>query len=129
MKNKAITIAIVVVAVLASTLFVASRDSGPLGSVTRDTIRGNSNTYTTATASTTASELVSADTGRVGLEIQNIGSNDVYVFLQATSTGVVASEGIKLVENGAYTPEFTWVGPVYGITSTGTSTVIIQETK
>ena len=127
MKKLIITIAIIVIAIIGLSFLI--KGNSPVGSIGADVVLGKTNTYTAFTASSTASRARVVDTGRIGLEIQNIGSNNVYVFLQATSTGVVAEQGIKIVQNGSYTPEFNWWSEIWVITSTGTSTVVIQETK
>lgn len=95
-----------------------------------DAIRGSSNTYTAHMASSGVSQVVAARDGRVGLRIENTGGGaaDVRVYLQSTSTGATAASGIRLAEKEEYVPDFVWEGEVWVITTTGTSTVVVQET-
>ena len=83
MKKLIITIAIIVIAIIGLSFLI--KGNSPVGSIGADVVLGKTNTYTAFTASSTASRARVVDTGRIGLEIQNIGSNNVYVFLQATS--------------------------------------------
>ena len=99
------------------------------GSVTRDTVRGTTNSYSSSTATTTPVRVLTADSGRVALELWNEAGVATKFWLQSTSTGVVASKGIRLTAGGSYTPEFVWLGEVWVITESGTSTVGAQSTK
>ena len=131
MKNSLISIGILIgVVVLLMLLVLTPNSSSELGSITRDTLRGQSNTYTQHIASTTASRALTSDTGRIDFDSFNTGDNNVRMFLQSTSTGVSATSGIPLASTtGSYSPNFTWVGEVWVITPSGTSSVILQSTR
>jgi len=125
-KETIIQTAVVIIAIFIAA-FIFSPSGENLGQINVDTVRVGTNTYTAATASTTATEVLDINTGRVGLECQNQGTNDVRIFLQATSTGVTSTSGFVIAKNGSYVPEFLWPGKVFVITASGTSTVVCQE--
>jgi hypothetical protein len=108
--------------------------TGNLQGIQPNTIVGKTNTYTSGIASSTASRLLEANSGRSGLYLQVTGATtSVRFWLQSTSTGVSSSSGIYVKPGGSYTPEFVWFGEVWMITnsdavSTATSTVQAQET-
>jgi hypothetical protein len=125
-KQFIIQMSIIIIAIFAIVMFAPSNDS--LGQINVDTVRVGTNTYTTVVASSSAVEALDINTGRIGLECENAGPNAVRIYLQATSTGVTSTNGLYLAANGgSYTPEFMWTGKVFVITSSGTSSVVCQE--
>lgn len=131
LKNIIISVTIGILLTVIVVLLAGGFQKGQFtgGQINADTRRGSSNTYTAFAASSTASLALADTAGCLGLEIQVISGNNTRVYLQATSTGVTASNGIRLALGQGYTPEFLWTGQIWAITETGTSTVGIQCTK
>jgi hypothetical protein len=63
------------------------------------------------------------NTGRLQLFLTNTGSNAVTLSLSSSAT---AGQGIVLQANGSVNFQ-TYAGPVYGITSSGSTTVAYSE--
>lgn len=85
-------------------------------------------TNTSSTISTTASSILSGDSGRTYVSIVNDGGNNVYLHFIATSTGVTAQNGIRLNANGGsfeIDQNNSYTGQIYAITQSGTSTLTI----
>lgn len=123
---------IIAVIVIVGVLVVGVNFRTPsIGGVARDTLTGKTSTHTAYVASSTASMAITSNTGRIALRVQNVGANDVYLYLQATSTGVAVDGGIKLASSTreVYIPNFIWPGEIWAITGAGTSTISIQEIK
>lgn len=120
-----IIIAIAIVIITATILFTENRD---LGGYSISWISGTTNS--SSTVSNSASSVVSDNTGRLYLSLVNDGANVVYLHFIATSTGVVAQEGIRLSATGGsfeIDANNLYLGEIYAITSSGTSTLTIVE--
>lgn len=128
-KNIIISSLIAIFATIGITALIPK--SAPLqsGQINADIRRMNSNTYTYHMGSSTASRFLLNTAGCLGLEIENTNGNATRIYLQATSTGVFATSGIRLAVGQSYTPEFVWTGEGWTITESGTSSLTIQCSK
>jgi hypothetical protein len=118
-----------VLVMVALFVFIVNPSKAPLGSVTRDTLRCDSLTYTQFVASTAAAKAVASQSGRTALRIQNVSTSTVYAFLQATSTDVAVRKGIQLKDGETYTSDFFWPGEVWMIAAQNGATTTIQECR
>jgi hypothetical protein len=87
-------------------------------------------THSAVAASSSAVLVLSANPARQYAAIVNDGANPVYLWLNATSSGVAAGKGIRLSASGGsfeITQEALWVGNIWAITSSGTSTLAVTE--
>jgi len=86
-------------------------------------------TNTTTTISSTGSQILALNQNRQYAVIVNDGSNTVYLWLKATSTGITPA-GIRLNANGGSFEiggQNTYLGAVQGVTLTGTSSLTVVE--
>jgi len=84
---------------------------------------GQTGSYGQITVSTSATEVVAANTERQSVLIQNSGSDPVYV---GFDNAVTASDGIEVAAGGTYADE-TYTGDVYAVAGAGTNDVRFQE--
>jgi hypothetical protein len=73
--------------------------------------------------STTAVEVVAANTDRQSALLQNTGPEAVYVGFDSS---VTAANGVEIAAGGTYADE-TYSGALYAITSSGTTDIRFQE--
>ncbi len=89
-------------------------------------------TFTNSSAnasSTSVGALINANTGRNYLYMCNDGSNTAYLHFTSTTTNVAAAKGIRIAAAGCYTIDQSnlYLGAIYGITSSGTTTLSYIE--
>jgi len=78
-----------------------------------------------ATVSTTESQLaVSALAGRLRVEIQNLGSNDIYI---RQSTGVTTANGLKIPKGSSYEQSLDDGAAIFAIAGASTSDIRIAQ--
>lgn len=63
-------------------------------------------------------------TGRLRVEIQNLGSNDIYI---KNATGVTSSNGLKIPKGSSYEQSLDAGATIWAIASSGTADVRIAE--
>lgn len=128
LTNTLVGIALLAVLALAT---VAYNSTEPLLTPGAEFNRIETNvTNTSSTVSTTALMALDVNSSRVYAALVNNGSNAVYLSLKATSTGVTPNTGILLTANGGsyeITPDNLYIGPIYAITASGTSSLTIVE--
>ncbi len=116
------------VAILVIMGIVLFADSQKFGGATPSTPFNSS-----STVSNTASLALDENLARQKVRFVNDGAVDVYISEKSTSTGVVARTGILLKANGGsleVEPDQNGVlykGKYWGITSSGTSTLTVNE--
>lgn len=84
--------------------------------------------YNTVTVTTSATLIITANTQRLSLIIENTGTQDLYIgqdALVTTSNGILLEEGDILSEDASGTNQYK--GPYYGIVGTSTSDVRYWE--
>ena len=74
------------------------------------------------TIGSTATKIVDANSSRKAIIIQNVGNTEVYL----GDSGVTTSDGIKLEPGSLYSND-SFTGAIYGIVSSGSSTVRYEE--
>ena len=81
--------------------------------------------WTVVAASVTTTEsTVSALSGRIRVEIQNLGSSDVYI---RQSTGVSASNGLKIPKGSSFEQSLDAGAAIFMVTGSGSSDVRIAQ--
>ena len=76
----------------------------------------------TVTAASGGTQIVSQNTNRKSLLVQNIGSGDIYL----KETALQSGEGIKVVPNGSYTTN-TYVGDLWAYAVISGDKVVVNE--
>lgn len=78
-----------------------------------------------ASVSNTESQLVAAPlTGRLRIEIQNLGANDIYI---RQATGVTTSNGLKIPKGSSYEQALDAGAQIWAITPSGNADVRIAQ--
>lgn len=78
----------------------------------------------TAVTATTTEATISALSGRLRVEIQNLGSNDVYI---KEATGVDANNGLKIPKGSSYEQALDAGAAIYYATGSGSSSLRIAQ--
>lgn len=84
---------------------------------------GANGSFGSTAVGTTATEVLTATTGRKSLLVQNAGSGPVYVGFDNT---VTTANGVEIAAGGTYADE-TYSGSVYVIAASGTQDIRFQE--
>jgi hypothetical protein len=78
-----------------------------------------------ANVTTTESQLASSPlTGRLRIEIQNLGSNDIYI---RQAAGVTSANGLKIPKGSSYEQALDAGAAVYAIAGAGTADIRIAQ--
>jgi hypothetical protein len=78
-----------------------------------------------ASVSTTESQLAASPlSGRLRIEIQNLGSNDIYI---RQSTGVSTANGLKIPKGSSYEQALDAGAAIYAIANSGTADIRIAQ--
>ncbi len=88
---------------------------------------GTGQTPTSVSVTTSTTEISAANTARKWIMITNVGNRDVFI---ACDVDALVDKGILLGKGGgsiAMGAEFCTLGAIDGITSAGSSTVLVQE--
>ena len=98
------------------------------GSVIETVDGGYANwTVTAASIDTTAggTQLVASPlTGRLRVEIQNLGSNDIYI---KNATGVTSANGLKIPKGSSYEQSLDAGAAIWAIAASGTADIRVAE--
>ncbi len=97
------------------------------GSINASFTEGGYSSWTVvaATVTSTESQLVaSALSGRVRIEIQNLGTADIYI---RQATGVTSSNGLKIAKGSSYEQTLDAGAAIYAITASGSADVRIAQ--
>ena len=87
----------------------------------------NAYQYGSVTATTGATLVMAASRGRTGVVLCNDGTAKIYIGLDSSLT---TANGLPIGGNSCYSassPQETWKGTFYAITTTGTADVRYQE--
>lgn len=97
------------------------------GSINAQFVEGGYASWTVVAASVTNTEsqlAASPLSGRVRIEIQNLGSKDIYI---RQSTGVTDANGLKIPKGSSYEQALDSGAAIYAITAAGSSDVRIAQ--
>jgi hypothetical protein len=95
------------------------------GSINVNTVEGGYGTWTVITASASTTEgSITALANRLRVEIQNLGSQDVYI---RQSTGVSSSNGLKIPKGSSFEQSLDAGAAIFYVTASSTSDLRIAQ--
>lgn len=102
-----------------------SQDKVDVSGSVIETVEGGYDTWSvTAATVTTTESTITALANRLRVEIQNLGAQDIYI---RESTGVSASNGLKIPKGSSYEQALDAGASIYMVTASGTSDVRIAQ--
>lgn len=122
MENKLNILILIFAIVLVGILIFGQKGGVQFGSGDFNRIESGVTNASTTVATTTATSILSANTGRVYAEIcNNDSTNGVWLHLASATTSVAINEGYHLQAGECYTigPDNLYIGWIYGIASGG----------